>query len=106
MATDANGNWIGLGVGDVDNPDTPRTAPNWHAVTLLTGTLARKYKWARDLCVVEHSDYDETTAQAVGEFCRRTGLPVVLDPQGFPVANLAVRKRLGSYPPPPPILPL
>ena len=106
MATDANGNWIGLGVGDVDSPGTPRTAPNWHAVTLLTGTLARKYQWARDLGVIQQPNYDTITAAAVQEFCQRTGLPTVLDPQGHPVANLAVRKRLGSYPPPAPILPL
>jgi hypothetical protein len=106
MATDANGNWIGLGVGDVDSPGTPRTAPNWHAVTLLTGTLARKYQWARDLGVIQQPNYDTTIAAAVQEFCHRTGLPVVLDPQGHAVANLSVRKRLGSYPPPQPILPL
>jgi hypothetical protein len=106
MATDANGNWIGLGVGDVDSPNTPRNAPNWHAATLLTGTLNRKYQWARDLGVIQQPNYDLTTAAAVKEFCQRTGLPVILDPQGHAVANLAVRKRLGSYPPPAPILPL
>ena len=106
MATDTNGNWIGLGVGDVDSPNTPRNAPNWDAITLQTGKLHDKYQWARDLGVVQQPNYDTTVAAAVQEFCNRTGLPVVLDPQGNAVANLAVRKRLGSYPPPAPILPL
>lgn len=106
MVNDINGNWIGYGIGDVDNPATPRTAPNWDAITLLTGKLHDKYQWARDLGVVRRPDYDTVTAAAVEQFCTRTGLPVVRDPQGNAVANLAVRQRLGSYPPPAPILPL
>lgn len=106
MATDANGRWIGLGVGDVDDPATPRTAPNWNAITLLTTKLHDKYQWARDIGVVASSTYNLSTAAAVQQFCQRTGLPVILDPNGYAVANLAMRTRLGSYPPPPPILPL
>lgn len=102
MATDTNGKWIGLGVGDVDDPKTPRTAPNWDAITLLTGKLHDKYSWARALGVKAQPNYDETTAQAVGEFCTKVGLPVILDAKGYPVANLAMRQRLGSFPPPPP----
>ncbi|MCV7174894.1 hypothetical protein [Mycolicibacterium sphagni] len=98
----ADGAWIGFGVGDVDNPDLPRTSPNWDAITLLTATLHDKYQWARDLGVVQQPNYDTIVAGSVAEFCSRTGIPVVKDPNGFAVANLAVRTRLGSYPPPPP----
>jgi hypothetical protein len=106
MANDASGNWIGLGVGDVDDPNTTRDAPNWGAIMLLTGKLHDKYQWARDLGVVQQPNYDTTVAGAVEQFCRRTGLPIIRDPQGHAVASLAVRQRLGSYPPPAPILPL
>jgi hypothetical protein len=106
MVNDANGNWIGLGVGDVDDPDTARNAPNWHAITLLTGKLHDKYQWARDLGVVAQPNYDQRVARAIEQFCQRTGLPIIRDPSGFAVANLAVRQRLGSYPPPAPILPI
>lgn len=106
MVNDANGNWIGLGVGDVDNPATTRDAPNWHAITLLTGKLHDKYQWARDLGVVAQPNYDQVVARAVEQFCQRTGLPIIRDPSGNAVANLAVRQRLGSYPPPAPILPI
>lgn len=106
MSTDANGQWIGLGVGDVDDPRTPRNAPNWNAIRLLTGKLAAKFQWVRDLGLTERAEYDELTARAVEQFCQRTGLAVVRDPQGRAVAYLKVRSRLGSYPPPAPILPL
>jgi hypothetical protein len=106
MATDANGKWLGLGVGDVDSTLTPRNAPNWDAITLLTGHLHDKYAWARALGVVQQPDYDLVVATAVEQFCQRTGLPVVLDPQGRAVATLAMRRRLGSYPPPAPVLPM
>ncbi|WP_205876927.1 peptidoglycan-binding protein [Mycobacterium camsae] len=100
MANDANGQWMGLGVGDVDNPDTPRDAPNWNAIRLLTAKLHDKYQWARDLGVVAQPNYDELVARAVEQFCQRTGLPISRDPNGRVVANLAVRQRLGSYPAP------
>lgn len=106
MANDASGNWIGLGVGDVDNPNTARNAPNWSAITLLTGKLHDKYQWARDLGVVRQPNYDTTVAGAVEQYCQRTGLPIIRDPQGYATASLAMRQRLGSYPPPAPILPL
>lgn len=102
MSTDAQGKWLGLGVGDVDDPNTPRAADNWDAITLLTGKMQRTYQWARDLNIVQQPNYDQGVARAVGEFCTRTGLPVILDPNGQPVANLAMRTRLGSYPPPAP----
>lgn len=101
MANDAGGKWIGLGVGDVDDPNTPRTAPNWDAITLLTGKLHDKYQWARDLGITARSSYDVLTAQVVEQFCGRVQLPVIRDPNGYAVANLAMRTRLGSYPPPP-----
>jgi hypothetical protein len=106
MSTDSSGNWIGYGVGDSDDPTLARTAPNWHAVTLINDALAAKYSWARALGVVESPHYTTVTAAAISEFCSRTGLPVVLDANGSAVANLAIRKRLGSYPAPTPILPL
>jgi hypothetical protein len=102
MAVNAKGAWIGLGVGDVDDPKTPRTAANWNAITLLTDKLNRNFTWARQLGIVKQSNYDATVAGAVGEFCTRVGLPVIKDANGLPVANLAMRTRLGSYPPPAP----
>jgi len=102
MAVDANGRWIGLGVGDSDDPNTPRSAPNWDAITLLTGKLNAKYQWARDLGVVQQPNYDTTVAAAVAEFCQRSGLPTLKDNTGNAVANLTMRTRLGSYPPPAP----
>ncbi|ORB81789.1 hypothetical protein [Mycobacterium timonense] len=102
MATDANGKWIGLGVGDVDDPHTPRNAPNWTAITLLQQKLHDKYTWARAAGIAVTGAYDRTTAVVVEQFCRRVGLPVITDPHGLAVANLATRTRLGSYPPPPP----
>lgn len=106
MAYDASGKWIGIGVGDVDNPDTPRNAPNWNAIALLTGKLHDRYQWARDRGIVQQSHYDAKVAGAIEEFCVRTGLPIVRDDKRLAVANLAVRTRLGSYPPPQPIRPL
>jgi hypothetical protein len=106
MVNDVNGKWIGLGVGDVDDPNTVRTAPNWDAITLLTGKMYDKYQWARDLGVLQQPNYDTTVAAAVEQFCLRTSLPIIRDPQGHAVANLAVRSRLGSYPPPAPVLPI
>jgi hypothetical protein len=106
MVNDASGHWLGLGVGDVDNPDTPRSAPNWHAIALLTTKLHDKYQWARDLGVTPQSHYDVTVAAAVEQFCKRTGLPVIRDPHGDAVAKVAMRRRLGSYPPPAPVLPI
>jgi hypothetical protein len=106
MVNDANGQWIGLGVGDVDSPATKGNAPNGDAITLLTGKLHDKYQWARDLGVVQKPNYDLVVAQAVEQFCQRTGLPIIRDPSGYAVANLASRQRLGSYPPPAPILPI
>lgn len=102
MATDKNGKWLGLGVGDVDDPNTPRTAPNWDAITLLQQKLHDKYSWARAAGITVTGSYDTTTAVVVEQFCQRVGLPVIADPNGHAVANLAMRTRLGSYPPPPP----
>jgi hypothetical protein len=102
MAVDKSGKWLGLGVGDVDDPNTPRNAPNWHAIDLLTQKLHGKFTWARTMGVVEQSSYDATVAAAVGQYCTNKGLPVVLDANGQPVANLATRTALGSYPPPAP----
>lgn len=91
MAHDANGKYVGLGVGD-SNGDT----------LLVNAKLNAKYQWARDMGVIVQQPYTAITAQAVEEFCRRVGLPVIRDAQGFAVANLAVRTRLGAYIPPPP----
>lgn len=102
MAVDAAGKWIGLGVGDVDDPHTDRRAPNWNAITLLTGKLHDKYQWARDMGAKAQANYDATVAGIVEAFCGRVGLPVIRDAKGQAVANLAVRTRLGSFPPPAP----
>lgn len=99
MGKSADRKWIGLRVGDVDSADTKGT-PNGDAITLLTGMLHEKYQWARDLGVVEQPNYDLVVAQAVEEFCLRTGLPIVRDRKGRAVAHLPLRRRLGSYPPP------
>ena len=106
MSTDVNGQWIGLGVGDVDNPNTPRNAPNWRAIELLSKKLLDKYQWVRDAGFIGGPTYTEGTAAMVEQFCQRTGLPVIRDPQGRAVANVKMRARLGSYPPPAPVLPL
>lgn len=106
MVNNAAGTWIGYGVGDTDPPNAVSTDPNYQAVTLLTTKLHDKYAWARSRGVVVSSTYDVAVAGTIEEFCTRTGLPVVRDPDGYAVATLAVRKRLGSYPPPAPILPL
>jgi hypothetical protein len=91
MAHNEHGKWIGLGVGD-SNGDT----------LLINAKLNAKYQWARDMGVTVEQPYTVVTAAAVKEFCRRTGLPVILDAQGFAVANVATRTRLGAYIPPPP----
>lgn len=108
MAHDASGKYVGFGVGDSDDPTLPRTAPNWHAVTLINQKLHDKYQWARDLGVVYGPDYTTTTGKAIAEFCAKTGLPLVVDGTrgANAVANVAIRRRLGSYPPPAPILPI
>ncbi|QUR68072.1 peptidoglycan-binding protein [Mycobacterium spongiae] len=106
MARDAAGNWIGLGVGDVDNPDTPRNAPNWRAIELLSQKLHDKFQWVRDTGFIAGPAYTEATATIVEEFCYRVSLPVIRDAQGFAVTYLKVRSRLGSYPPPAPNLPI
>jgi hypothetical protein len=104
MANGANGKWVGIGVGDVDSPDTPRNAPNWNAITLLTDKLNRNFKWARDMGIVKQPNYTTLVATAVEKYCTNPtiSLPVVRDAAGFAVANLTMRTRLGSYPPPPP----
>lgn len=102
----ADGEWIGYGVGDSDDPALPRTAANWHAVSLINEKLASKYQWARDVGVQPGPDYTLTTAAAMLEFCRRVGIAPILDPYGRAVANLAMRARLGAYPPPQPIKPV
>jgi len=94
--------WLGYGVGDTDDDTLPRNAGNWHAVSLINEKLSAKYQWARDMGVQPGPDYTETTAAAILEFCGRVGIEPVLDPNGNAVATLAMRTRLGSYPPPPP----
>lgn len=86
MAHDANGKYIGLGVGD-SNGDT----------ALINLKLHDKYQWARDLGVTQSQPYTTITAAAISSFCTRTGLPVVKDADGNAVANLAIRQRLGAY---------
>lgn len=110
---DENGVWQGYGFGDMDDDTLPRNHPNWSAVRLLNEKLHAKFQWARDMGVVSSPHYTAITAQAVAEFQRRAGLPVLLsnkppEQEGGPleppygIANLATRARLGSYPPPPP----
>lgn len=110
------GTWRGYELTDppmVDDPVMDRRAPNWHAITLIREKLSSKYQWARDMGVTPGDTYDATTAQAIAEFQKRAGLPVLLsnppvgEGEGDPViprygiADLATRARLGSYPPPP-----
>lgn len=104
MAVDTKGHWVGIGVGDTDDPAMPRTAPNWHAIELLTDKLSRNFKWARDMGIVKSSVYTAIVATAVERYCtdKTINLPVVRDASGLAVANLAMRTRLGSFPPPKP----
>jgi hypothetical protein len=107
MATDANGKWIGYGVGDADDPKLKQGDPNWHAVSLINEKLHDKYQWARDLGVTSPKPtYDAVTAAAIAEFCKRVSIAPILDANGNAVANLTMRKRLGSFPPLQPILPI
>ncbi|OBL08217.1 hypothetical protein A5646_12840 [Mycobacterium sp. 1245499.0] len=102
MATDANGRWIGFGVGDTDPATAKRTDPNWEAVTLLTTALA---KWGGPkFGVTPQANYDLSIAAAVEKYCihSKINLPVVRDVSGNAVANLAMRTKIGAYPPPPP----
>ncbi len=96
-----DGKWIGFGVGDAD-PDVPRNHPNWHAISLLHEELHDKYEWARKMGLTVTAVYDELTSTIVEEFCKRVGIKPVYDPNGRAVATLAMRARLGSYPPPAP----
>lgn len=91
MAKDANGKWIGYGVGD-SGPD----------VALINLFLYNKYQWAKDMGVKPGDVFTSITALAVAELYARTGITPVLDAKGQPVATLKLRTRLGSYPPPPP----
>lgn len=93
MAHDANGNYVGLGVGD-SNAET----------ALINAKLHDKYQWARDLGVVVGQPYTQVTAKAIESFCGKVSPPftVVRDGQGFAAATLAMRVRLGSAAPPPP----
>lgn len=91
--------WRGYELTDppmVDDPTIPRDAANWHAIELLRHKLFAKFQWAKDFGVTEGNTYDRTTADAVGLFQGKVGLPVT------GIANLATRARLGSYPPPAP----
>lgn len=90
MAHDANGKYIGLGVGD-SGPDVP----------LINLKLHDKYQWARDKGIQYGTVYTEVTAACIEEFCGRVSLPVIRDDKGFAVANLAIRTRLGAVTPPP-----
>lgn len=101
-----DGKWLGYGVGDTDDPNLPNTAPNYRAVSLINQKLTDKYQWARELGMTHGPRYSTTTAVAIEEFCRRVGITPIYDPDGYAVANLAMRARLGSYPPPTPVLPL
>lgn len=103
MAHDSNGKYIGLGVGDSDDPTLKPGDPNYHAVSLINEKLTDKYQWARDLGMkTPKTFYDATTAAAIAQFCKNTGITPVFDASSSAVATLAMRARLGSYPPPPP----
>lgn len=102
MAIDANGRWIGFGVGDTDPVAAKRTDPNWEAVTLLTTKLCAKFSTVRNLGLTPRDTYDILTSQAVSMIAKNYGMTVPTDQQGYSVANLAFRTKLGSYPPPPP----
>ena len=103
MATDANGKWIGLGIGDIDDPATPRNAPNWHAVSLLNQKLYDRFHATHPLGQVRDSDqFTDTTAQSVELIAGRYGMAVPHDANGKAAANLAFRSKIGAYPPPSP----
>lgn len=101
-----DGKWIGYGVGDSDDLTLPRSAENWHAVTLINQKLHDRFDWARAMGVTPGPVYTEVTGRAMVEFCNRVGIAPILDVNGYGVANLAMRKRLTSYPAPQPILPV
>ena len=104
MATNAKGQWIGFGVGDAD-PDAPRDAPNWHAVTLINQKLYDRFERVRKQVSESfrtQSTYDATTAKMVDSTAKLYGMTVPVDLQGNAVANLSFRTKIGAYPPPPP----
>lgn len=91
MAHDANGKYIGLGVGDSND-----------ATLLINAKLHDRFQWARDKGATVSQPYTALTAQLIEEFCQRVSLPIVRDADGKAVANVAIRTRLGAYVPPPP----
>jgi len=102
VVNNAKGQWIGFGVGDIDPVNAKRTDPNWDAVTLLTTKLCSKFSTVRNLGLTPRGTYDILTSQAVAMIAKNYGMTVPVDAQGYAVANLAFRTKLGSYPPPPP----
>lgn len=102
MATNAKGAWIGFGVGDTDPVNAKRTDPNWHAVTLLTTKLHDRFQSVRDKGLTARDTYDELTAECVEMIAHNYGMTIPHDQQGKAVANLALRTKVGAYPPPPP----
>lgn len=102
MAVDSNGKWVGFGLGDTD-PDAPRDAPNWHAVTLLNEKLYKRFTSVQKLgLTIPKAEIDELTVQAIKLIATNYGMTLPVDANGNVVANLAFRKKIGAYPPPPP----
>lgn len=103
MAVNANGAWIGFGVGDTDPVNAKRTDPNWDAVTLINQKLYDRFTSTHALGQTrDKSVYDEITAKSVALIAKNYGMTVPADVQGNAVANLAFRRKIGAYPPPPP----
>jgi hypothetical protein len=102
VSTNAKGGWIGFGVGDTD-PDAPRNAPNWHAVSLLNEKLYDRFQSTHPHGQTRVKPvYDDITAESVKLIADKYGMTVPVDLNGKAVANLAFRQKIGAYPPPPP----
>lgn len=103
MVNDANGKWIGFGVGDTDPVSAQPTDPNYHAVSLINQKLYDRFQSTHALGLNRiKTIYDEVTAQAVAMIAHNYGMTVPVDAQGNAVANLAFRTKIGAFPPPPP----
>lgn len=95
--------WRGFELSNPPMRDEPNASPdNKDAIRLIRQKLHDKFQWARDMGVTPGNVFDEVTARAVYKFKANVFFPMDPDEQesGHGVANLATRKRLGSYPPP------
>jgi hypothetical protein len=80
-----------------------RTDPNWAAVSLINQKLWDRFQSTHgDGLTRDSGTYTAGTAKAVKRIAGNYGMTVPVDPQGYAVANLAFRTKIGAYPPPPP----